>query len=66
LIPQVPVEDAPGWVRKAANAINGLIRGTVQKDGNALYPGATAGASYDQAKMQAVMDAVHAISERLK
>ena len=66
MIPQVPVEDAPGWVRKAANAINALIRSTVQKDGNALYTAPTISNPPTQAEVQAIADAVQAISDRLK
>lgn len=50
------------WVRLAANSINR----SVQKDGATIYAGDTAGASYDQTKMQALMDAVEAVSNRLK
>ncbi len=50
------------WVRKAANAINR----SVQREDAAIYTGDTAGASYDQAKMQALMDAVEELSNRLR
>jgi len=66
LIPHVPVEDAPGWVRKTANAINALITATIQKDGNALYTAPTISNPPTQAEVQAIADAVQAISDRLK
>ncbi len=61
---KVPVVTANmvDWVRKAANVINNAV----QKDGADTYAGDTAGASYNQAKMQALMDAVEALSNRLK
>lgn len=66
MIPIIPAEDSPGLVRKAANAVNALIRGAVQKDGATIYAGDTAGGAYDQTKMQALMDAVEALSNRLE
>lgn len=61
---KVPVtaSNIADWIRKAASAINA----TVQRDGATIYAGDTAGASYDQTKMQALMDAVEAVSNRLK
>ena len=66
MIPQVQVEDAPGWVRKAANAINALIRGTVQKDGATIYTAPTISNPPTQAQVQALANAVQAISDRLR
>lgn len=61
---KVPVTTAnqADWNRKAANVINVAV----QKDGVSVYAGDTAGAAYNQAKMQALMDAVEALSNRLK
>jgi predicted exporter len=65
--PRVPEDDRTlGWGNRIAKAVNALLTGSVQKDGTAIYSGDTAGASYDQAKTQALMDAVEALSERLK
>lgn len=73
---RVPTKFGLDWYRKVADAVNQLIgRGVaadetlataVLKDGTTIYAGDTAGASYDQTKMQALMDAVEAISDRLE
>lgn len=54
------------WIRKAATVVNQLLAKAVLKDGAAIYTAPTAGAAYDQAQVQALMDAVEALSERLK
>ncbi len=61
---KVPVttSNQSDWNRKAANSINGAV----QRDGADIYAGDTAGASYNQVKMQALMDAVEALSNRVK
>ena len=53
-------------MRKTANAINALITATIQKDGNALYTAPTISNPPTQAEVQAIADAVQAISDRLK
>ena len=50
------------WIRDAAFIVNRKV----DKAGVDTYAGDTAGASYDQTKMQALMDAVEALSGRLK
>ena len=68
MIPNVPVTSSRlmDWMRAIANAINALIAKTVQRDGADIYAGDTAGGAYDQTKMQALMDAVEALSLRVK
>lgn len=56
----------PEWIRKAAAAINNLLGRAVMKDGNAIYAAPTANVAYDQAQIQALMDAVEALSSRLE
>lgn len=65
---KVPVTTAnvADWVRKAANAINELGTKAVQKDGADIYAAPTASVTYDDAQIQALMDAVEVISNRLK
>ena len=66
-LPPIPVDARiADWPRKVANAINRLLVGSVMKDGTDIYAAPTASATYDQAQMQAVMDAVEALSARLK
>lgn len=50
------------WIRDAALIVNRKV----DRSGVDAYAGDTAGVSYDQAQMQAVMDAVEALSTRLK
>jgi len=54
------------WFRKAAGLINSLISRAVMKDGATIYTAPTASASYSQAEMQALMNAVEALSDRVK
>lgn len=51
-----------GWVRDAANAINRAVK----RDGVTIYTAPTISAGYVQAEVQALADAVEALSERLK
>ncbi len=50
------------WVRLAATAINR----SVQRDGATIYNADVANVTYDQTQMQALMDAVEALSNRVK
>jgi predicted exporter len=52
----------PDWNRDAALIVNRKA----DKAGTEIYAGDTAGASYDQTKMQALMDAVAALSTHVK
>lgn len=63
----VPV-DGKGfdWPRRVANAINALLTSVVRRNGQDIYTAPTAEPDYDAAQMQALMDAVEALSERLK
>lgn len=67
------------WQRNTAESVNQALNRmafaadlttldgqAVKKDGLDIYAGDTAGGSYDQTKMQVLMDAVAAISDRLK
>jgi len=63
----VPV-DGKGldWPRRVANAVNRLIGFAVQRDGATIYAAPTISDPPTQAEVQAIADAVQAISERLK
>ena len=50
------------WVRLAAGAINR----SVQRDGATIYNADVANVTYDQTQMQTLMDAVEALSNRVK
>ena len=50
------------WPRIVANNVNR----SVKRDGQVIYTAPTASAAYDQAQMQELMDAISAISDRLK
>lgn len=54
------------WVRKAADAINGLINKAVVKDGTDIYAAPTISNPPTQAEVQAIADALEAVSNRLK
>ena len=56
----------PDWQRKVAGLINGLLGRSVLRDGATTYTAPTAAASYDQAQVQALMNAVEVLSDRLK
>jgi hypothetical protein len=66
MIPLVPVDNIPGWPRKVANAINALIRGAVQRDGQDIYIASAISNPPTQAQVQAIADALEAVSNRLK
>lgn len=63
----VPV-DGKGldWPRKVANALNRMIGFAVQRDGVAIYTAPTISDPPTQVEVQAIADAVEALSERLK
>jgi len=65
---QVPKTTAniADWVRKAADSINNLIGKSVQKDGVTIYTAPTISNPPTQAQVQAIANAVAAISNRLK
>lgn len=56
----------PEWVRKAATAVNQLLRNAVQKDGATIYTAPTISNPPTQAEVQAIADALAAVSDRLK
>lgn len=60
------VRDAAGVINRAWSKIEGLDGEVVKKDGADIYTGDTAGVAYSQAKTQAMMDAIKALSDRLK
>ena len=63
----VPVDGKrTDWPRLAAQAINRLIGQTVQKDGQTIYTAPTISDPPTQAEVQALADALEAVSERLK
>lgn len=68
----VTLTDAKDWTRKAANAINDtsatletLNTAAIKHNGIPIYPATTASATYTQAEIQALMDALKALSDRL-
>lgn len=63
----VPV-DGKGfdWPRKVANAVNRLLGFSVQRNGASIYTAPTISDPPTQAEVQAIADAVEALSERLK
>lgn len=62
----VPVDWRPDWPRLAANIINRLARKAVQKDGADIYTAPTISDPPTQAEVQAIADALEAVSNRLK
>ncbi len=54
------------WVRKAADAINQLQGIAVLKDGATTYTAPTISNPPTQAEVQAIADALEAVSDRLK
>lgn len=64
------------WNRRAADAVNQALTrlGTAEttlatavlEDGATIYAGDTAAGAYDQTQIQALMDAVEALSARLE
>lgn len=67
---RIPVEVLPDrmreWVRKAADAINRLQIKAVLKDGATIYTAPTISNPPTQAEVQAIADALEAVSDRLK
>lgn len=63
---RVPVDFGADWARRVATSLNQLILKAVLKDGQTTYTAPTASATYDQTEMQTLMDAVEALSDRLK
>ena len=70
MIPLPPTPPAgsalPEWCRKVAGLINGLLRQSVIKDGNAIYVAPTISDPPTAAEVQAIALALQAVSERLK
>ena len=65
--PTPPASTAlPEWCRRVAGVINELIRRTVQKDGATIYTAPTISNPPTQAEVQAIADALEALSDRLK
>lgn len=69
----VVTSNIAGWVRDAASAINGLIKASdtinataVIKDGLDIYTTTTLTTPPTQAELQAIADALAAVSLRLK
>ena len=67
MTPLVPV-DGKGldWPRKVANAINALIGNTVKKSGEDAYTAPTISDPPTKGEVQAIADALAAVSARLK
>jgi protein tyrosine phosphatase (PTP) superfamily phosphohydrolase (DUF442 family) len=66
MIPQIPVDWSKDWPRKAAQTVNALINKAVQKDGATIYTAPTISNPPTQAEVQAIADALEAVSTRLK
>ena len=68
MIPNVPVTSSrlKDWMRAIANAINALIRETVQKDGADIYAAPTISNPPTQSEVQSIADALAIVSSRLK
>jgi hypothetical protein len=63
----IPVDaKTTDWPRKVANAVNRLLGKAVQKDGATIYTAPTISNPPTQAEVQAIADALEAVSERLK
>jgi hypothetical protein len=56
----------PDWPRLVAQTVNRLINGSVQKDGQDIYTAPTISNPPTQAEVQAIADALAAVSDRLK
>ena len=66
-LPPIPVDARiADWPRKVANAINRLLVGSVMKDGTDIYAAPTISNPPTQAEVQAIADALEAVSNRLK
>lgn len=70
MIPLPPTPPAisalPEWCRKVAGLINGLISRSVLKDSATIYTAPTISDPPTQAEVQAIANAVQALSDRLK
>lgn len=64
--PRLHFAQSGDWPRKVVDAVNWLIGNTVQKDGQTLYTAPTISNPPTQAEVQAIADALGAISDRLK
>lgn len=64
--PRLHTSFGADWPRKAADAVNWLIGSTVQKDGADIYTAPTISNPPTQAEVQAIADALQAVSDRLK
>jgi hypothetical protein len=60
------LSDVADWARKAATSLNQLIARAVQKDGATIYTAPTISNPPTQAQVQAIADALAAVSTRLK
>jgi hypothetical protein len=60
------VQTLPDWVRKAAAGINQLQSSAVLKDGTTIYTAPVITNPPTQAEVQAIADALEAVSDRLK
>ena len=56
----------PEWIRKAATSLNFILGKAVQKDGADIYTAPTISNPPTQAQVQAIADALEAVSQRLK
>jgi hypothetical protein len=67
LPPTPPASGAlPEWCRKVAGLIDSLLRQSVIKDGNTIYIAPTISNPPTTAEVQAIANALQAVSERLK
>lgn len=62
----IPVSFGPDWHRTVANIVNRLLGKAVQKDGATIYTAPTISNPPTQAEVQAIADALEAVSDRLK
>lgn len=62
----IPVDWRPDWPRLVANIVNRLARQAVRKDGADIYTASTISNPPTQAEVQAIADALEAVSNRLK
>ncbi len=56
----------PDWQRKVTGLINGLLGRSVLRDGATIYTAPTVSNPPTQAEVQAIADALAAVSDRLK
>lgn len=62
----IPVDWRPDWPRLVANIVNRLARQAVRKDGADIYTAPSISNPPTQAEVQAIADALEAVSNRLK